>query len=146
MSCRHALRASAAALAAALGACLPVAQADTVYRCADGRYTEQPCPQGQAMEVDDARTAAQRSEAADVARREAALAARLTQEREAREAMPGANAIAIGSARKTAPASPARHPKKHSKRRKPHRHADGAADEAGDGLSAPVRAPSSAAR
>jgi hypothetical protein len=65
------------------------ARAETVWRCggADGtRYSHQPCPGGQPVEVRDERSEAQRSAAQESAAKEAALADRMTREREQREA------------------------------------------------------------
>lgn len=148
----HRFLARAAAPAALLvaGACTAGAtQAQTVYRCPNGSsysYSQQACANGQAVEVGDARTPAQQREAADAAHREAALAEQLAQERHAREAAPGAKAIAIGSVPKPARAasSPA-HKKKPSTRHRKH-HVTGPADDEENGLSAPVRVPSTPAR
>jgi hypothetical protein len=125
------------------------AHGDTVYRCANGSYSQQPCAQGQAIDVEDARTSAQQREAAEAAQREAALAQALAREREAREAAPGPRAIAIGSAPKPPHAASAPTHKKKSSTRHRHHHAApsvATADEEDDGLSAPVRVPSPAAR
>lgn len=129
------------ALAALLWGSLATAQADTVYRCASGSYSQQPCAQGHAIEVDDARTAAQRREAAEAARRDAELAQQLAHEREAREAAPGANAVAIGSVPKPAHAPTPAHKKVHSHRHKHHARRPGTDGVADDSLSAPVRVP-----
>lgn len=75
------------------------ARAQAVYRCeAEGsvRYEEQPCAQGREVSVADPRTAAQRADAQEAARREAALALAMRQERLARESMPPSRAIGIG--------------------------------------------------
>lgn len=65
-------------------------RAQAVYRCSgpDGtgtQYTQQPCPGGRAVDVEDARSDEQVRTARDHAARNAALAERLTQEREQRE-------------------------------------------------------------
>jgi hypothetical protein len=73
------------------------ATAQTAYRCGpDGReFSQKPCSRDgpgrphelqDVLDVRDTRSEAQRNEAADVARREAALADRLMNERRAREA------------------------------------------------------------
>lgn len=64
------------------GSVVTPAQA-TVYRCGpDGRsYSQQPCAEGRAIDVDDARPAGERADAAAAVRRNAALAQRLERER-----------------------------------------------------------------
>jgi hypothetical protein len=65
------------------------ARAETVWRCsgADGtRYSHQPCPGGQPVDLRDERSEAQRQAAREAAAKEAALADRMTREREQREA------------------------------------------------------------
>lgn len=117
------------ALTVALGALLCVcgAKADTVYRCGpDGRqFSDQPCAEGTALQVDDSRTPAQQREAAEAAQRDAALAAQMTDERHEREA----TAAARGSAARIGPvaAAPvagasAAHPARKKPRRHGHRH------------------------
>jgi len=65
------------------------AQAQTVWRCGpDGRhYSDAPCREGRAVEVAQARPAADLSSAQDMVQREKVLAAKLVQEREQREAV-----------------------------------------------------------
>ncbi|MED5622252.1 hypothetical protein [Ideonella sp. BN130291] len=65
-----------------------MAPAQTVYRCGPegNQYSSEPCPAGRPVDVDDQRTNAQRQAAQAAAKREAALARRLAQERERREA------------------------------------------------------------
>ena len=68
------------------------AQSQTVWRCGpDGRsYADTPCREGRAVDMAEARPAADLSGAKDLARREHALAARLVQERRLRQAEPTA--------------------------------------------------------
>ncbi|HMM85624.1 MAG: hypothetical protein ACLGIT_00345 [Gammaproteobacteria bacterium] len=81
MNTRHAL------LGCALLMALDAAAQSTIYRCGDGRvFSQAPCTDGRALVVDARTDSAAASAALDVARREAALAARLTQERRSREA------------------------------------------------------------
>ncbi|WP_428420238.1 DUF4124 domain-containing protein [Methylibium sp.] len=72
-----------------LFAVTPLVQGETVYRCgADGRsYSQQPCPDGRAVGVDDPRTPAQREQAADAVRRDARAAESLAHERRRGEAV-----------------------------------------------------------
>ena len=65
------------------------AQAQTVWRCGpDGRsYSDAPCRDGRALEVAQARPAADLSGAQDMAQRERVLAAKLVRERQQREAV-----------------------------------------------------------
>jgi hypothetical protein len=105
-----------AALLAGLGLALaapaaPAAPPQTVYRCGpDGRiYSQTPCADGQPLTVDDSRTAGQRREAEDVARREAKSAQQLADERRQREAAArGQPAIGIKPDPPAPPASAAR--------------------------------------
>jgi hypothetical protein len=71
-----------------LGASLGATAGTTVYRCGpDGRsYSDQPCPQGRAVEVGDERSAEQRADAERIAQRERALAEAMRRERLALEA------------------------------------------------------------
>ena len=65
------------------------AQAQTVWRCGpDGRnYSDAPCRDGRAVEVAQARPAADLSSAQEMAQREKALVAKLVRERQHREAV-----------------------------------------------------------
>jgi hypothetical protein len=45
-----------------------------VYRCSDNSYSNKPCPGGKEIQADDPRTAAQRAQTSDAARRDAKLA------------------------------------------------------------------------
>ena len=70
----------------------------TVYRCGpEGRtYSQTPCQDGQAVSVEDSRSAAQQRAARDVAEREQRSASKLAKEREQREAaVKGQQAIGI---------------------------------------------------
>ncbi len=81
-------------VAALLAAALSAAQAQTVYRCGNA-YSQAPCPQAQAVDVSDPRSAAQQAEARHVANDERRLAAEMRRDRLADE----------GSARNFAAAS-----------------------------------------
>ena len=61
------------------------AQAQEVYRCGSA-YSQTPCPQGRLVEADDARSEAQRAEAARVAATERRLANEMRRDRLAEEA------------------------------------------------------------
>ena len=77
------------------------AQAQTVWRCGpDGRsYSDAPCRDGRAVEVAQARPAADLSGAQDMAQREKHLAAQLVQERQQREAVTTAGLSGIRGSR-----------------------------------------------
>ncbi len=80
-----------------------------VFRCGNS-YSDAPCPGGQAVAADDARSAAQQRQAQQVKQRDAALAAQLASERRAREqAAVGQRAAGIGplAADAAKPAKPA---------------------------------------
>ena len=88
-----------------------------VYRCGN-RYSDAPCPGGQAVAADDARSAAQQRQAQEVKQRDAAMAEKMAQERKAQErvAVPQ-RAVNIGpqpadAAKAAKPASSAAHPRK----------------------------------
>lgn len=62
--------------------------AQPVYRCSDNSYSNRPCPGGKEIQADDPRSAAQRAQTIDAARRDARVAdemerARLKQEAKA---------------------------------------------------------------
>ena len=88
------------------------AQAQTIWRCGpDGRsYAEAPCRDGRALELADARPAADRLDAQDMARRETALAAQLLRERLERESQAAAGPAGIHGLR-PAPAAAGIKPK-----------------------------------
>lgn len=64
-----------------------LATAQNAYRCADG-YSQQPCPGGKSLAVDDARTDAQKKQADAAAKRDARLANAMEKERVKQEAQP----------------------------------------------------------
>jgi hypothetical protein len=64
----------------------PAQPGKTIYRCAGGAYSDQPCTDGKPVVVDDSRTAAQQAQAREAAKRDAALAERQAAERRAQEA------------------------------------------------------------
>ena len=77
------------------------AQAQTVWRCGpDGRsYSDAPCRDGRALEVAQARPAADLSGAQDMAQREKALAAKLVLESQQRAAVTTAGLSGIRDSR-----------------------------------------------
>lgn len=78
---------TAALLCAALaGASLPAA-AQTIYRCGDS-YSQQPCPGGKVLEVDDSRSASQKSQTDQAVRRDAKAADAMEKARLNDEAKP----------------------------------------------------------
>ena len=91
--------------------CHPPATAQSVYRCGNA-YSAAPCPQGKAIDADDARTVAQRNDAlrlaADDKRRGDEMErARLRREAEIRPALASALSLAPKPAATTAPAKKA---------------------------------------
>ena len=67
--------------------------AQPVYRCSDNSYSNQPCPGGREIQADDPRTAAQRAQTGDAARRDAKMADEMEKSRlkeEAKAARPAA--------------------------------------------------------
>lgn len=129
----------AATLALIFAAAWPAVAADAVYRCGDGRYSSSPCPGGVAIDAADPRSAEQRRQAQEAARRDTAMADRLAAERRERErhATPG-KAASLGPAAKPASA-PASAPKP---RHGPHKRKPQPDDPR---VSPPMRAPASAA-
>ncbi len=104
----------------ALG-CVAAVQAQSVWRCGpdSSSYADSPCRDGQAVTLAEARPGADVAQAQQLARRERALAARLTQERQRRES-PGAPALTgIHGSRLAAPAAlkPTTQPRSKAKRR-----------------------------
>lgn len=73
----------------ALGFITAAAAQATVYRCGPqaDRYSQVPCPEGRAIQVGDARSAAAREQALALAQREQAWAQRLRADRLAQERM-----------------------------------------------------------
>ena len=55
------------------------------YRCANGQYSDAPCPGGRALNVADPRSAEQQRQSRDAAQRDAAMAQQMAAERQARE-------------------------------------------------------------
>lgn len=117
------MRRPAMMLAFALAAASAGAQ--TVYRCGDGgrSYTQQPCAGGQAVDVSDPRSAEDRAQGEQAARRDAELADRWARERRAREA--GVKPVGAGGIDglrhpppPAAPVQPTAKPKKHGKPKK----------------------------
>jgi len=132
----------AAATAAGLLAAATVIAAgppQTVYRCGpDGRiYSQTPCQDGQAVNVEDSRSAAQQRAARETAERESRSAQQMAKERQQREAaVRGQQPIGI----KPEPvAQAASAPKAKGKRKK------AAPDDAGT-MSPVMRVPASAAK
>lgn len=113
-------RAVAVALLLGLaGAAATTAQA-TVYRCGpDGRsYSQQPCADGRAIDVDDARTAGQQAEGAAALRRDAALARRLERERRLAESR-APRAVSLSAPRPASITAQRAEPSKGRSRTKP---------------------------
>lgn len=107
---RAAMRAAGAAagLALLLGfATASSCWAQAVYRCGpQGRdYSQTPCKDGRAVDVDDARTPAQRAAAHEVARDDARRAETLASERRLREAAAVRGAAGITGPRPPQPAA-----------------------------------------
>jgi len=73
--------------------CTAQTQAQTVYRCGSS-YSDAPCPQGQALQVDDARSETQRHEALQAAARTRAMADKLEATRQQEERAQQAQALA----------------------------------------------------
>jgi hypothetical protein len=71
-------------IAAAAFFAAPV-MAQTVYRCGD-TYVQKPCPGGKAVDVDDSRSASQRTDTLDATKRNAQAADAMQKERLAEEA------------------------------------------------------------
>ena len=95
------------ALAAAGWSWVAPAQAEAVYRCGDS-YSQKPCPGGKVVEVEDTRSASQRTEASLAAQRDAKTAdamekARLKEEaKPAQVSMPAPKATEANDKRKPA--------------------------------------------
>ncbi len=87
--------------ALALGAMACGAAAQKVFRCGpDGRvYQQTPCSEGQAIAVDDARSAEQRKQAQAVARKEAKAAAKFDRDLQAAARAPAKPAAPASSAK-----------------------------------------------
>ncbi len=113
-------RSKTAAALAWLTALLCASADAAVYRCGNA-YADVPCPQATLIDAADPRSDADRAAAGDVARREAALAARMAADRESAERLllrPAARPVHVKpSPRQGAPATPSAA----SKRRSQHR-------------------------
>lgn len=91
------------------------ARAENVYRCGSS-YSQQPCPEGVQVDVQDARTAAQKAESDAVIRRDSNTANAMERERLQKEArLQAANAKAAARSKKTVSA-PTPSPKKKKRR------------------------------
>jgi hypothetical protein len=90
-------------LCAALGAA-----AQKVYRCGPDRniYQQAPCAEGQAVEVSDPRTAEQRQQAQEAAKREARTAAKFDRDMTAAPVANGGNAKTVPIRNDKAASSP----------------------------------------
>ena len=84
-------------------ACVLPAAAQNVYRCGDS-YSQQPCPSGKAVAVDDARTASQRAQTTEAVRRDAKTASDMEKARLKEEAKPVAAVIPLSKVEDVAPA------------------------------------------
>lgn len=73
-------------LAIALGGSTP-GWAQTIYRCGES-YSQQPCPGGKEIQADDPRSAGQRSQTSEAARRDAQAADAMEKARLKEEAKP----------------------------------------------------------
>jgi hypothetical protein len=104
-----------AALAAFAGG---VVHAETIFRCGN-EYTDVACAEARTLVVAGAATPEQRADAREVARREKALAAEMTRDRRAQEALARPALAASLSAPRSEAAPPAttkKHAKKHPKK------------------------------
>jgi hypothetical protein len=63
------------------------AAAQNVYKCGDG-YSQQPCPGGRSLAIDDGRSEAQKKQTNTAARRDARMADAMEKERLRQEAQP----------------------------------------------------------
>ena len=102
---------SVAVVVLVAGICHAPATAQSVYRCGNA-YSSAPCPQGKAVDADDARTSSQRDEALRLAADEKRRAdemerARLRREAEMRPALASALSLAPKPAATAAPAKKA---------------------------------------
>ena len=99
------------------GSALAQTPANGVYRCGNS-YSDAPCPGGQTVATDDARSAAQQRQAQEVKQRDTAMAEQLATERRAREraAVPqraaGIGPQAADAAKAAKPAASAPQPRK----------------------------------
>jgi len=92
--------------------------AETIFRCGNS-YSDVACADARTLVVADAVTPEQRADAREVARREKALAAEMTRDRRAQEALARPALAASLSAPRSEAATPAaakKHAKKHNKK------------------------------
>jgi hypothetical protein len=102
-------------LVLAAAATAGVADAQPVYRCGDS-YSQQPCPGGKLVETDDPRSASQRAQTTEAARRDGKLADRMEKARLKEEAKPApAVILAPSSGTGPQPAKPASAPRTEKK-------------------------------
>ena len=73
-------------------ACAMPAAAESVYRCGD-TYSQQPCPNGKVVLVEDARNASQRNQTNDAVKRDTKLGDAMEQARLKEEAKPAQVAL-----------------------------------------------------
>ncbi|MCG3190280.1 MAG: hypothetical protein LKCHEGNO_02952 [Burkholderiaceae bacterium] len=99
-----------------LALAMPTAQAqERVYRCG-ASYSQEPCPGGTVVAVDDERSASQREQALRVAQLDARLAAALARERLKAERLAARQGpILLGDPRRTPGARALRGPEKRGK-------------------------------
>ena len=121
--------------AAALVALLPLAAAaQTVYRCGpEGRsYSQEPCPEGRAVEVGDARTREQQAQTAAAVKRDARTAAAMEKDRRRSEPQPAAGAASLSAPKPPAAAAskPLQRNKTKSRSRPAHKPDPAATDDA----------------
>jgi hypothetical protein len=69
-----------------------------VYRCSDNSYSNSPCPGGKEIQADDPRSAAQRAQTSDAARRDAKLADEMEKSRVKQEARAATGAAPLPAA------------------------------------------------
>jgi hypothetical protein len=89
-------------VAGALAAAACAAQAQQVYRCGDA-YSQQPCPGGAQVQVQDARSAGQAAQTREASQRDAKAADAMEKARLKEEAKPGQAYIPAAKAPPAAP-------------------------------------------
>ncbi len=102
---------AAAWLLAACACTAGAADMAATWRCGN-TYTDQPCPNGRMVDVDDARSPAQARAAQAAAQHEAVSAARMASERKRREAAAASQRPVLIGTERSAPEAP---PKKAAK-------------------------------
>jgi hypothetical protein len=95
---------SAALLCMLVAGWIHPAGAQAIYRCGDS-YSQKPCPGGKVVDVDDARSASQKSQTDQAVRRDAKAADAMEKERLKEEARPAP--VAMPPAKPPEPAKPA---------------------------------------